>query len=67
MSLAEIESEAHSPWNELGSGPLCSRLEPSCSPLGQARLKALGHVVMPKCAALGLNIIANQWRELHSH
>lgn len=59
-----MENDVKMPWNEMGTVPLCDWLETSSSPVAEKRLKALGNIVMPRCASLSLSILGHQFRQM---
>lgn len=60
MSTHEMETAATGEWNAMGKPRLSTWLRAEQSLSDQRRLKALGNLVFPRCAALGINLIAHE-------
>lgn len=58
MTPNQIQREAHGYYNRLGVVPVHQWLLHAQTEEDQDRLAALGNCVMPRCARLGLTVIA---------
>ena len=63
-SKDELVAEVSRPWNPKGEVPMHSWLQESTSQSEQARLKALGNVVMPKQGAFALQILGHSFTSM---
>ena len=64
LSAKDMQNDAQMPWNEMGSVPLSDWLHSSSTPVEEKRLRALGNVVMPRCASFSLSILGHQFHQM---
>lgn len=60
---AELQAWPEDEWNEVAKPPLLSWLASSSTKVAEARLKAVGNLVMPKVAYMAVNIIGHHHLE----
>lgn len=60
MSTHDMQSAPMWVWNAFGKPRLSTWLQAEQSSSDKRRLKALGNIVYPRCATLGVNIIAHE-------
>lgn len=63
MTASEMESQALRAWNPSERPSLHTWLSSECGEEDQARLKAVGNMVIPQCGKLALHLLEHSMRE----
>ena len=60
MSVQQMEAQCHRVWNPRNKPKLAYWLKAQQTEHDKQRLAAMGNIVFPKCAQLGIHLLAKQ-------